>query len=469
MFNLCTPRLSLLLLLSCSSLVCAGAFGQTAAAHAHMQSATTPNLTSPSDPPSAEAGERLGTVNFPVSCTPAAQADFNRGVALVHSFWYEEAEKQFAAVLQQDPHCAMAHWGMVMSSFRQIWDRPDADDLAAGWAHLEQARTIAEQPPVATERERQYIAALSAFYRPGQKDYQARIVAYSDAMAGLHARYPADVDAAAFYGLSLLASTAPGDLSLKNNRATLALLAPLFPANPDHPGVAHYIIHACDTPSLAPKGLPAAERYEVMAASVPHAVHMPSHIYARLGMWQPDIRSNSAAVADSQQAERLHEGGVYDQLHADDFLLYAYLQSGDDAAAQGLIAGNGPLLDHLGSMAGMNSAGMAGMIPYYRTEFPALYALEMRDWKGRARPEASGEDATARSTAHLSGERCCCGPFAPAGAGSCQRRGLRGSACRDRQGSGCIHGGLCACAHCAQGGGRHGRHSPRANRRRLSR
>jgi tetratricopeptide (TPR) repeat protein len=324
--------------------------------------------------------ERLGTVNFPVSCAPASQAAFNRGVALVHSFWYEEGEKQFSAIVQQDPHCAMAHWGLVMSSFHQIWDRPDASNLSAGWAQLQQVQTLAAQHPAATERERQYIGALSEFYRPGKADYEVRIKAYSSAMAALHARYPEDVDAAAFYGLSLLAATAPDDLSLTNNRAALALLLPLFVQYPDHPGVEHYIIHASDTPALARQGLPAAERYETVAASVPHGVHMPGHIYARLGMWQPDIRANRASVADSQQAERQHEGGVYDQLHADDFLLYAYIQSGDDASAQALLAGNTALIDHLGEMAGMHGGGMAGMLPFYRVEFPAMYALEMRDW-----------------------------------------------------------------------------------------
>ncbi|MGI8771729.1 MAG: hypothetical protein ACR2JE_09850 [Acidobacteriaceae bacterium] len=374
--NMRKPRLSLLLLLPLTAVYALSA-AQTA------QSQTAQSLPANGDSaanPSRDAAEHLGKVDFPVSCSPDSQAAFNRGVALLHSFWYEEAEKQFEAIVQQDPHCAMAHWGVVMSSFHQIWDRPDPGDLSAGWAQLQKAQAIATQKPAASERKRQYIAALSDFYRPGKADYEVRIKAYSTAMAALHARYPQDVDAAAFYGLSLLAATPPGDLSLTNNRAALSLLEPYFAQYPDHPGVAHYIIHACDHPTLARQGLPAAERYETMAASVPHGVHMPGHIYARLGMWQPDIRANRASVADSQQAERHHQGGVYDQLHADDFLLYAYVQSGDDASARALVAGNRALIDHLSSMAAMHGGGMAGMLPLYRVEFPTVYALEMRDW-----------------------------------------------------------------------------------------
>ncbi len=362
------PRLSLLLLLLPFTAACALSV-----------SAQTAQPAS-SAVPSHDAVEHLGTVDFPVSCSPASQAAFNRGVALLHSFWYEESEKQFTTIAQQDPHCAMARWGIVMSSFHQIWDRPDDSNLSAGWTQLQQAQKLAGEKPIATERERQYIAALSDFYRPGKADYEARINAYSSAMGALHERYPQDVDAAAFYGLSLLAATRPGDLSLTNNRAALALLKPYFAQYPDHPGVAHYIIHACDTPALARQGLPAAEQYETMAASVPHGVHMPGHIYARLGMWQQDIRANRASVADSERAERLHQGGVYDQLHADDFLLYAYLQSGDHADAQALVAGSGPLIDHLSSMTAMHGGGMAGMLPFYRVEFVTVYALEMRDW-----------------------------------------------------------------------------------------
>lgn len=327
----------------------------------------------------ALAAERLGTVSFSVSC-PASQASFNRGVALLHDFWYEEAGRQFNQITKADPSCAMAYWGEAMSEFHQIWDRPGEGAMARGWGKIQKAQSYEAK----TGRERDYISALSIFYRPGKQDYQARVEAYSAAMSALYNHYPNDIDAAAFYALSLLADKAPGDTSLAHERKALAVLTPLFAKNPNHPGLAHYIIHACDSPALAPQGLAAAERYGDIAPTAPHAAHMPAHIFARLGMWQQDIESNLASVAASERAEKMHQGGVFDQLHADDFLLYAYLQSGQDARAKGILDKTTALLRRLEAPPKMADDGMAEMLPYYRCKFPVFYDLEMRDWKSAA-------------------------------------------------------------------------------------
>lgn len=331
---------------------------------------------------SAEAypGERLGKVSFAVSCAPAVRAQFSRGVALLHDFWYEEARPQFEKIAKADPGCAMAHWGIAMSVFHQIWDRPDEKTMALGWKELQAARVL----PAKSAREREYIAALSAFYKPDQRDYQARIEGYAAAMARLYGRHPRDVDAGTFYALSILASAAPDDTSLSHEHRAMAVLDPLFAQYPDHPGVVHYIIHACDTPSLAAQGLAAAKHYGEIAPSGPHAVHMPGHIFARLGMWQADIDSNAASVAASKAAELHHQNGAMDQFHSDDFLLYAYLQTAEDAKAKAVIGHSAEALTHFETMPDMGDRYMVGMFPYYRTKLPVFFALEMRDWQAAA-------------------------------------------------------------------------------------
>src|SRR5882762_10802995 len=195
----------------------------------------------------APAGERLGKVSFPVSCSPSARAPFNRGVALLHDFWYDEAQPQFERIAKLDPQCAMAHWGIAMSQFHQIWDRPDEHGMARGRAEMQAARAH----PAKTAREREYVAALSGFFQPDKRDYQARIDEYAAAMGRLYGHYPHDLDAGTFYALSLLAAEAPDDTSLTQEHRAMAVLSPLFVKYPDHPGVVHYVIHACDTPSRA--------------------------------------------------------------------------------------------------------------------------------------------------------------------------------------------------------------------------
>ncbi|MEP6546235.1 MAG: tetratricopeptide repeat protein [Gammaproteobacteria bacterium] len=328
----------------------------------------------------AYPGESLGQVSFAVSCAPSVRAEFSRGVALLHDFWYEEARPQFEKIAKADPGCAMAHWGIAMSVFHQIWDRPDEHTMALGWTQLK----AAQADPAKTAREREYVAALGGFFKPDKRAYQARIEGYAAAMAKLYSRYPHDVDAGTFYALSLLAAEAPDDTSLSAPRRAMAVLTPLFAKYPDHPGVVHYIIHACDTPSLAPQGLAAAKHYGEIAPSGPHAVHMPGHIFARLGMWQADIDSNAASVAASSAAELHHEHGAMDQFHSDDFLLYAYLQIAQDAKAKAVISHSADALAHFESMPEMGDRYMVGMFPYYRTKLPMFFALEMRDWQAAA-------------------------------------------------------------------------------------
>ena len=348
--------------------------------------------------------ERLGTVSFPISCTASSQEAFNRGVALLHDFWYEEAQAQFERISKTDPGCAMAHWGSAITIFHQIWERPDASDMKLGWAEMQKAQSL----PASTERERAYIAALAGFYDPAPKDYPARIAAYSAQMGSLYSRYPDDVDAGAFYALSLLAARAPGDTSLSQEHKAMAVLAPLFVKYPDNPGVVHYIIHACDNPALAVDGLAAADHYGEIAQSGPHAFHMPGHIYSRLGMWPQDIASQVGSIKAAQAAEEHGESGIMDEPHSYDFLLYAYLQTAQDDHAKAALTEISAPLTMIASMRGMGAGYMAGMVSYYRVKLPVFYALEMRDWRSAAAlepfPGSLPEPATlvywARAIAH---------------------------------------------------------------------
>lgn len=324
----------------------------------------------------AVAQERLGTVNFPVSCVPSAAGPFNRGVALLHDFWYEEAQKQFEQITGTEPSCAMAHWGAAMSVFHQIWDRPDESAVAYGKKQMR----LAQMRPAKTAREAGYINALKNFYDSAGRDFPAAITAYAAAMQKLYTANPQDTDAGAFYALAVLAAESPTDTSLTAAHQAMAVLSPLFKQYPDHPGLVHYIIHACDTPSLAADGLAAARHYGEIAATAPHAVHMPGHIFSRLGLWQEDIESNELSVAASHAAEQRRQSGAMDQFHSDDFLLYAYLQTADDQRAQAVLRDSEAALRHFTAMPDMTNHFMMGMLPYYRTKLPIFYALEMRDW-----------------------------------------------------------------------------------------
>jgi tetratricopeptide (TPR) repeat protein len=331
----------------------------------------------------AAGAERLGLVNFAVSCAPAVRLDFNRGVALLHDFWYEEARPQFERILRADPTCAMAHWGIAMSVFHQIWDRPDDAAIALAWGELE----AAVERPAKSARERAYVAALREFFRPDARAYSVRIGSYAAAMEALRARYPKDTDAAAWYALSLLAAESPDDTSLTQERRAMEVLRPLFVSHRDHPGVVHYIIHACDTPALASQGLAAARQYGNIAGSSPHAAHMPGHIFSRLGLWDEDIAANDASVRASEVAESHQQSGAMDQFHSDDFLLYAYLQSGQDERARAVVDSATEMIAHFEAMPSMNAHAahyMTGMFPYYRVKLPVFLALETRDWEAVA-------------------------------------------------------------------------------------
>jgi tetratricopeptide (TPR) repeat protein len=318
-----------------------------------------------------DADEELGTVYFSTSCAPAVQSQFERGVALLHSFEYEIADAQFEEVAKKDPRCAMAYWGQAMTLYHELWNRPSKADLAQGAELLAKARSF--QPP--TARERDYVLALSVFYSDTDKlDHDQRAGAYAEAMRGVHERNPNDHEAAIFYALSLLASGPDRDRNLTNAKAAVAILNKLYDEQPNHPGIAHYIIHSCDNPAMASLALPAARKYASIAPSSPHAVHMPSHIFARRGLWHDDINSNLAAigVADSMAA-RHHV--MHHKVHSMDFLEYAYMQIGDDARAEATVE----------QIAAIRPEQMDHEFENYllvrQAEGPAKYALERRQWK----------------------------------------------------------------------------------------
>ena len=331
------------------------------------------------DDAAALNNEQLGSVHFPVSCMPATQKGIERGVALLHSFGYVEAERQFREVAKADPRCAMSHWGLAMTQFHELWGRPEADAIKTGQDEIALAEKFARSEKI-TPREKGYIDALNAFYTQVSASYQNAAESYASGMKNLHEANPQDVEAAAFYALAELASEAPDDTSLQKERTALAVLLPLFKANPDHPGLAHYIIHTCDTPKLAAQGLDAAKVYAKIAPSSAHALHMPGHIFARLGLWQEDIDSNLASVAASKRAEAAGQPGVAHQMHADEFLIYAYLQTGQEDKAHDLTAKMREIGNHVDSMPGMDD--MKGAGPYFDNELNAIYLLEMHDWAG---------------------------------------------------------------------------------------
>ena len=335
-----------------------------------------------------DAGEQLGKVSFPISCAPDSQKPFERGVALLHSFGYEDAEQQFIEIAQKDSACAMAHWGIAMSQFHQIWERPQEAALKRGHGEMEKAQKLSAK----TDRERGYISALALFYNDPAADYLKRAGAYSDAMGKLYQKYPQDLEAGAFYALSLLAAAPPSDTSLSAEKKAVGILNPLFQQEPNHPGLAHYIIHSCDNPQLAPLGLEAARRYAGIASSSAHAVHMPSHIFARLGLWQEDIQANVKSVALTQQSSHMYMHGH--ELHAMHFLLYAYLQTGQDAAAQQILEQSKQVLSSMPAMG--DDAGMLEYFGYAAAHFPAIYALELHHWA-----DAAALEPAANASPHL--------------------------------------------------------------------
>jgi len=277
----------------------------------------------------ADQAEKIGQVRFPVSCSPAVQQSFERAVALLHSFWYLEAAKAFTQIAQADPDCAMAYWGLAMTNWTQIWSPPPPAALKRGWEAVEKARAAGARTP----REREFVAAAEAFFKDGDKtDHRPRALAYGRAMDEMAQRYPQDVEVLAFYALSLQATADPKDKTYASQKRSAEIAEKIFAAEPDHPGAAHYMIHGYDYPPLAPQGLPAARRYAQFAPSVPHALHMPSHIYVLLGMWPDTVKSNVAAAAAEKS-----RGNPDDHMHALDYLVYGYLQQAQDAEAKKVV------------------------------------------------------------------------------------------------------------------------------------
>jgi hypothetical protein len=265
-----------------------------------------------------------------------------------------------------------------MSLWHQLWNHPDAQITQRGLDEIHQARTT-DGPT--TPREKAYIAAIAAFYSDSKKlDHEARAKAYSGAMKKVYETYPDDHEAAAFYALSLLASEPHDDTTFANRKQAAAILEKLFATEPDHPGVAHYLIHSYDKPQLAQLGLPAARRYAQIAPASPHALHMPSHIFARVGLWQDDINSNLASIAATRKTAAMHLGGEGHQFHAMDFLFYAYMQSGRDADAKALIEEIRAMPNKKDDMYGKGYDPQAAALAH----LSALYPIEMHDWAAAA-------------------------------------------------------------------------------------
>ena len=315
---------------------------------------------------------RLGTVHFESSCAPAVRADFDRGVALLHSFWFSAAIQSFNAVLAVDPSCVMAHWGIAMS----WWGNPfggfrPPQALKAGLAAADAAKAAAR----GTDREKAYVAAVDTLFRDAATvDQRSRTVAYEKAMEALSAKYPDDVEARIFYALALDQTALPSDKTYANQLKAAAILEQEFKRQPEHPGLAHYIIHSFDVPALAPRALDAARRYAKIAPDAPHALHMPSHTFTRVGFWQESIEANLASAAAARK-----DNAATEELHALDYQTYAYLQTAQDAAAKRTVDMIGPVGDRIQPL----SAGNAAPPPagfYAMAAIPARYALERNAW-----------------------------------------------------------------------------------------
>ena len=318
----------------------------------------------------------LGRVNFTVSCTPQAQKQFNRAVAWLHSFEYEEAEKTFTEVAATDPRCGMAYWGVAMSNYHPLWAAPTPAELKRGWEAIEKAKVTGAR----TQRERDYIAALELFYKDADKlDHRTRMFAYHEAMKRLYANNQADQEAGVFYALTLIATgMVSNDKTYVREKEAAQILNRVLARQPQHPGVAHYLIHSYDYPALAQLALPAARSYAKIAPASAHAQHMPSHIFIRMGLWQEAIRSNLDAENSAKAFARRHQmAGAWDeQLHAMDYLAYAYLQSAQDKLAWGV-------LDEMSKIPSVEPQTFK--VAYAFAAIPARYALERRRWDEAAK------------------------------------------------------------------------------------
>jgi tetratricopeptide (TPR) repeat protein len=322
-------------------------------------------------PAAAHESQKLGSVNFPNSCSAAAKPDFERGVALLHSFWFQHAIRAFEAAAQADPACGIAAWGAAVAWLgNPLAGAPPAKNVELGAATVARARSMGAGTP----RERDYIAAIEVFYKDHDTvDHRTRAVAYEKAMAALAARYPQDREATIFYALALNVTLNPNDKTYANQLRAAALLEPVFKEQPNHPGVAHYLIHSYDFPPIADKGLTAARSYARIAPSAPHAQHMPSHIFTRLGYWQDSIDTNRASVeaAKDELRQAKLEAGSYNALHAMDYITYAALQLGKDGQAKAVY-------DEVRGIEKIDTEHFAAAFAF--TAIPARYTLERRQW-----------------------------------------------------------------------------------------
>jgi tetratricopeptide (TPR) repeat protein len=316
----------------------------------------------------------LGSVHFPVSCTPAAQKTFDRGAALLHSFWYDEAEKTFSEVTRADTACAMGYWGVAMSLYHPVWIPPTPQDLKKGTAAVEKAKSARAK----TQRERDYIGAMEVFYKDSDKvPHRERALKWRNAMQQLSAQYPEDREAAIFFALALIGTAPSTDKTYASQKQAAEILNRLLPEQPDHPGIAHYMIHSYDSPQLAILALPAARSYARIAPAAPHALHMPSHIFTRLGLWQDSIDSNLASAAEAKKhvAKILPGAASQDQVHAMDYLAYAYLQTCQDSEAKRVV-------EEAAAMSKFDQE--AFQVAYALAAIPARYTLERRRWSAAA-------------------------------------------------------------------------------------
>jgi hypothetical protein len=319
--------------------------------------------------------EKLGEVHFATSCNDVAQREFDRAVALLHSFQFSRAIEGFNAVLGEDPTCAIAYWGIALSD----WSNPfapgikNAGQLQLGRENAERGKSQGAK----TDRERAYLAAVGKLYSDFENTPQlARLLAYRDAMGDVAAKYPEDHEAQIFYALALAVAEDPGDKTYADRLKAGTILEKLFEEEPTHPGLAHYIIHAYDVPALAGRALIAARRYAEIAPDAPHALHMPSHTFTRLGYWQESIESNLAAAAAAQR-----QGQTAEELHASDYETYAYLQTGQDEAAARIVNSLPEIASRFDSKAVLIGAGPPAAGYFALAAIPARYALERQDWQ----------------------------------------------------------------------------------------
>jgi hypothetical protein len=327
------------------------------------------------------AAETLGTVAFSTSCAAAVQPQFNRAVALMHSFQFADAITGFHAILAADPTCSMAYWGIALSN----WGNPFAAGLKSpaqlerGLKAVEQARALGPK----TKRENSYIDAVARLYTDTQTlDQRARQLAYESAMAEVSAANPEDMEASIFYALALAAAADPADKTYAKQLKAGAILDALFVKYPDHPGLAHYIIHTYDVPALADRAAKAATLYSSIAPSTPHALHMPSHTFTRVGDWQRSIDANLASAASARSANQ-----APDELHATDYLVYAYLQTGQDQAAQHQVETAAQIFSRFDSAVALSGAASPGAAYFAHAAIPARYCLERGDWAAAAKLE----------------------------------------------------------------------------------